>query len=474
MITFDYIETQRKGKITCDASILTLIRSRFSVKNDAAKYAKQWGKQVASRLYAITPTGLFDFGLYVEIRKYLIESNFTDVQYTDSFSRRINSGIKDLVLFDGLDYPLRDYQADTIKKGLKLGQGTIVIGTGGGKSLITASLIENYLRHYEGQNKTCLIVVPGISLVSQLESDFSEYGVTFEHSTWTAKEKRGKGERKYSGVTITNSENLLAKFGDNPSLVDVDLLIVDEAHTITSKNKISKVISKFKTPNRFGFTGTLPKTMADRWKVLGTFGPVIYEKSSKELRDEGHLVDVCIKMIKLNHGKTKGMDYNQELDYVYNHVKRNELIGKLAGKLQNNTLSLVNHLEQGHNLQNHFEKLSDKQCYFIRGETGLDERDDIKKLMADHDDVIVTAMSKIFATGINIPNIHNLLFVAGGKAFIRTVQGIGRGLRLHPSKTKLTIIDIYDSLKYSQRHADLRKEIYDDEQIVWNEVEITL
>jgi superfamily II DNA or RNA helicase len=472
MIKFDYIETQRKGKITCDEGTLSIIRSHFSVANDAAKYAKQWGKQVASRLYAITPTGLFDFGLYVEIRKYLITLNLLDIEYTDTFTRRLNSGVPNLGIFDGLEYPLRDYQLETIEKGFRLGQGTIVIGTGGGKSLITAAMLESYYRHYAGEDKTCLIVVPGISLVSQLENDFAEYGVSFEYSTWTAKGKAGV--RSSSGVVITNTENLLAKFDKNPSILDVDLLIVDEAHTITSKNKISKVISKFKTPNRFGFTGTLPKNKMDRWKVLGTFGPIIYEKNSKELRDDGHLVDVSVKMIKLNHGKTGKMDYNQELEYVYNSEKRNELITKLASRLENNTLCLVNHLEQGHNLQDKFSEIPNKTSYFIRGETNLDERDDIKKLMADKNDVIVNAMSKIFATGINIPNIHNLLFVAGGKAFIRTVQGIGRGLRLHHTKTKLTIIDIYDSLKYSERHAELRKEIYDDEQIAWNEVEIDL
>lgn len=471
MITFDYIETQRKGKIICDEGTLSIIRSHFSVKNDAAKYAKQWGKQVASRLYAITPTGLFDFGLYVEIRKYLISSNFIDIKYTDAFNARLLSGAQKPAIYDGLEYPLRDYQTETVDKGLRLGQGTIVIGTGGGKSLITAALIESYMRHYAGEDKTCLIVVPGISLVSQLENDFAEYGVEFEYSTWTAK---GKGARSHSGVTITNSENLLAKFGDNPSLVNVDLLIVDEAHTITSKNKISKVISKFKTPHRYGFTGTLPKNQMDQWKVIGTFGPVIYEKNSKELRDDGHLVDVSIKMIKLNHGKTKKMSYNEELDYVYNNEKRNDFITKVAAKLKNNTLSLVNHLEQGHNLHDKFCNIPDKTSYFIRGETELNERDDIKQLMSDKNDVIVTAMSKIFATGINIPNIHNLLFVAGGKAFIRTVQGIGRGLRLHHSKTKLTIIDIYDSLTYSERHAALRKEIYNDEQIAWTEVTLDL
>ncbi len=469
MITFDYIESQRKGKLQCDEEVFSLIRNHFSVKNEAAKYAKKWGRQVASRLYAITPTGLFDFGLYSEIRKFVIDKCLTEVEYTEAFKKRILSGIDNLTLFDELEHPLREYQIETIQKGLRMGQGTIVIGTGGGKSLITASLLENYFRHHSGEAKKCLIVVPGISLVSQLEGDFDDYNVTFTYSTWTAKTKRQNDQ-----VVITNSENLLAKFGTDASIVDVDLLIVDEAHTITSKNKISKVISKFKTPNRFGFTGTLPKTPMDRWKVLGTFGPVIYEKNSKELRDEGFLSNVSVKMVKLIHPKPKKFQYNEELDFVYASESRNEVIHKLANKLKGNTLVLVNHLEHGRILKEKLDSIQDKVTYFIEGETALEERNDIISSISKNSNLIIVAMSKIFATGINAPNIHNLLFVAGGKAFIRTVQGIGRGLRLHPTKEKLTIIDIYDNLKYSERHAELRKDIYDDEQIAWNLAEVNI
>ena len=52
-----------------------------------------------------------------------------------------------------------------------------------------------------------------------------------------------------------------------------------------------------------------------------------------------------------------------------------------------------------------------------------------------------------------------------GKAFIRTVQSIGRGLRLHPTKDKLRIYDVYDNLRYSLLHADKRKQIYNKENI---------
>ena len=79
--------------------------------------------------------------------------------------------------------------------------------------------------------------------------------------------------------------------------------------------------------------------------------------------------------------------------------------------------------------------------------------------------VICVAISAIFSTGINIKNIHMIIFAAGGKSFIRTVQSIGRGLRLHENKVNLKIIDISDNLKYGKQHSDARIKIYDKEKI---------
>jgi type I site-specific restriction endonuclease len=94
--------------------------------------------------------------------------------------------------------------------------------------------------------------------------------------------------------------------------------------------------------------------------------------------------------------------------------------------------------------------------------------------MEKNTNMVCIAMSSIFSTGINIKNLHNILFVSGGKSFIRIVQGIGRGLRLHENKEKLVIIDIYDNLKYSEDHALERKSIYIDEEIPWNDKDIIL
>lgn len=481
MITFHYDKVSGKGQIISDLVIMTLLKKQFSIKNEAAKFMKKYGRTIPDKKYAIDKMGRFDFGLYKEILEFLQAEKFKTIDYTDEFKSHLRCGIGVSELFDGFNFPHRDFQREIVTLCLKYGRGTVKSATGSGKSFCVASLIENFWRNRVSRSFKALIVVPGISLVSQLASDFENYGVNFSYSAWTGTIKLAD-----SDVVIVNTENLISKIKENPWVFDVDLIIVDECHRVTTTSKITKVIAKVKTPNKFGFTGTLPKDKYETWKIMGTFGPLLFEKNSKELRDENILTDVSVKMIKLIHpecnipkkskkkDKSPTEDYLTELNYIYNSNSRNAIIKKIANKLTNNTLVLVNHLEHGDALEKEFETLENKKVIYIKGDVDLQNRLESIESMETDDNIVCIAMSSIFSTGINIKNLHNIIFVSGGKSFIRIVQGIGRGLRLHKSKQSLVIIDICDNITYSQDHAAERKRIYDDEQIPWNEKEIIL
>mgnify|MGYP003624838346 FL=1 len=467
MITIDYDTSYRKGRLIADDDILSMIRNHFSVAKAGIFFAKKRNKNIPTRDYAIQASGMFDFGMYNEIRKYLIESQITEITYTEAFANRLKVGFDAVELSTDLMYELRDYQADALEKAFKRGQGTIVVATGGGKSLIQANLLETYKKMVKSDFK-CILIVPGLSLVSQLVKDFKEYGCSFTYSGWV-----GGSEPEDVQVIIVNSENFCSQFGNYKNLSEVDLVLVDECHKIKHGNKLTKLIHKIKTPNKFGFTGTLPKTEIDIWKVIGTFGPVIYEKKSKDLRDDGYLTNVVIKCIKLIHPNVGKMNYQNELKYLHNSDPRSSVISKIVQKLDNNVLILVNRIEHGQYLEG-WLATEGKVVYFISGEMPVDERTAIIARMETETNLVVIAMSSIFSTGINVKNLPYIMFVDGGKSFIRTIQSIGRGLRLHKFKKLLVIFDIYDTLKYSTEHSERRQEFYDDEDIKYTEIEITI
>lgn len=444
--------------------------------NEAKKFIhgpNAW--RIPDRIYFITPTGKFLFGLAETILDWMrknIHDLTVDYELSDDFKKRLTKDTEEHEIKDDLAFHLRDYQKEAVKLALHHQYGTFVMGTGAGKTLTIASIINNL--YALGKIKKTLILVPDNGLVLQFEDELkNQYRLDKKISLFYDKHNKIDEE---ADITIANRPLFLSRFKQNEKFFreTIDCLIVDEAHSIKHSNKVSEAIKKMRAWYRFGFTGTLAEERQDKMKNLGMLGPVRYQKTSKELRDAGFLSDVTIHSIRLNYLQTFAMDgYRDEIEFLQLYEPRNMFLRDLAFKLPNNTLILVNFLAHGFALEEMFnqrnEKLPEgkkKQVYFIRGEVENEVREEVKKIMESDSNVICIAITKIFSTGINIKNIHHVVLAAGGKSSVTVVQSIGRGLRLHPNKKELRIWDISDNgYKYSTNHLKKRLEIYETEKI---------
>lgn len=446
-------------------------RTFFSVKNEAAKFAAKFGRRfIPSRLHAITPTGRFDPCLYFEIQKFLNEyypNERIDVQrelveaiVPGKFSQIYNN-IKEL---KELKLPLRDYQKDTVWKCIKSGRGVVVLATGGGKTLIIATLIET-LFHNKAFKKA-LIIVPNLGLVEQTYNDFIDYGAGFTSSKWTGNNNLNPN----TNIIIANLGILQSKKTDLSILQDVDLLLIDEVHTSRKGNQINKLIENIKTNHKYGFTGTLPEDRLDQWNIIGKIGPIVIEKTSYELRQQKVISPATALVLELGY-KTKPLitgqvnKYKEELEFLFTNKFRNKIILNFTKRVNKNTLILVDYIKHGEEIFNILKTNIDKKVYFVQGSVELEDRERIKKIMEYKDNVVCVAISKIFSTGINIKNLHYIMFAGGGKAKIKILQSIGRGLRQHHNKKQLYIVDIADQLQYGIRHYRKRLEFYEQENI---------
>ena len=484
MITLSF--DPKKGTGVLSGELFEEIRENFSVKNEAAFFVRRrYGRFLPQRTYAITPAGKFDPGLYYEIRKHL-----TSIQYTGSIntdeslfnvikpSKKWESNPQYNTDIIPLALPLRDYQEEIVKKALNIGRGTIVLATAGGKTLTAASLLTK-LFLFHGPKFKCLYIVPDLGLVEQTAGDFASYNVPFSVQKWTGNSP--VDPNNLSNVVVANLGILQSKNTDLSWIENIDALIVDEVHKIRKGNEVNKIIKIIKTPVRFGFTGTMPENLMDQWNIIGKIGPIIYEKHSHELRLENYVSNVQVQILKLIYKEDPFKDvvissanlYREELKFLMRSNFRNSVIGKVACKLNNNSLILIDYIEHGEKLYQTIKALCpEKHCYFIRGEVEVSEREKIRALMENRSDVVVVAISKIFSTGINIKNLHFIVFACGGKAKIKIVQSIGRGLRLHKDKEKLIIFDIADEFKYSSAHLDKRIALYEKEKIKYTTKEI--
>ena len=467
-LLFDYDANRRVGLIS--GNYFDQIRDIFSVENDAAKFARHYGRFMAKRKYAITPTGRFDPCLYYEIRKY-IKSNKIDVKIheTELFKKIVIPAYTTKKIPE-LSLPLRDYQRSVVNTCLSVGRGVTVLATAGGKTLTIATLIESI--YQSDNNIKGLIIVPDLMLVNQTYGDFINYKVTFSFSKWTGNNKLNLG----SNIIIANTGILQSSKTDISWIDHVDLLIIDEVHKLRKNNKINKVIKNIRTNHRFGFTGTMPENAEDQWNIIGKIGPILYEKNSFQLRSEKYIANAEALILKLSYknpprhflrrATDPGERYRKESEFLRGNTFRNNTISTLVNNFTNNGLILVDYIEHGEILEKHLkQKCEDKQIYFIRGDVPVEDRDKIKQLIEQKTNVICVAISKIFSTGISINNLHYIVFAGGGKAKIKILQSIGRGLRKHKDKKKVMIIDIADQLYYGIKHMNKRLSIYKEENL---------
>ena len=108
--------------------------------------------------------------------------------------------------------------------------------------------------------------------------------------------------------------------------------------------------------------------------------------------------------------------------------------------------------------------------FFVYGKTDADTREDIRSIVENEKDSIIIASYGTFSTGINIRNLHNIVFASPSKSKIRVLQSIGRGLRRSESKVGILIFDIADDISYKERrnftlsHFTERINIYNEQQ----------
>lgn len=478
-VEFQYDPKRKEVKIVTD--YFSNIRERFSVRNPGARFTK-FGRFMPQRIYAITPAGYCGVGLVPEIILYLKSLNIP-------FDIVIDPALKQIVEQTKFQYSnaselecsfkLRDYQREAVTKALNHGYGVIELATGGGKTFIIANLIHAAMQ-LMNENERVLIIVPDIGLVQQTYKDFTAYNFPMEKVTkWTGTNEIDLNCR----VVIANMGILQSEKSDLSWFAEVGLLIIDECHKLRRGNKINKLIDKIPTNRRLGFTGTLPEDDIDKWNIFNFIGPVIFKMTTTELRDiagseyiaNAQALSLFLEYdFKPDYTAVASMQkYRLELDFIHNSAFRTKVIKSVVSKLNNNCLILVDHIDHGQNLYNNLVDLKGKQVFFIQGSVEVEDRLSTQQIMEKHNNVVCIAISKIFSTGISIKNIHYIMFAAGGKSKIKTLQSIGRGLRTHENKSILTLIDIVDDLIYGKAHYDKRKNFYALEKIKITEKTIT-
>jgi superfamily II DNA or RNA helicase len=367
----------------------------------------------------------------------------------------------------------RDYQVEGVYDALRHNRKLLISPTASGKSL----MIYGIVRYYVERKQNILVVVPTTSLVEQMYKDFADYG--WDVGSYCHKIYAGKERETDSQVIITTWQSIYKLPKQYFSRFNV--VVGDEAHNFKSKSLVSIMTKLFDAKYRFGFTGTLDGSQTHKWVLEGLFGPSYKIIRTDELMHKGHVAQLDINILILKHSPHRFENFEEEVQYIINHQKRNNFIKNLALDLKGNTLILYSrvetHGEPLYNLINN-SKIDDRNVFFIHGGVDVEDREKVREITEKENNAIIVASYGTFSTGINIRNLHNVIFASPSKSRIRNLQSIGRVLRKGNNKTKATLYDIADDISYKSRknytlnHLIERIKIYSEENFNYEIVNI--
>ena len=471
-------------KIDTEPHIEHELRDRFTFEVESAKFMPQYRKRNWNgeiHLYDMRTKRIY-CGLLDKVVAFCENAGYS-YQFEDNKFYGLPFEVNEMISKEGVkDYissithiKPRDYQIDAVYDALRYNRKLLISPTASGKSFMIYSLV----RFFVGMKKKILLVVPTTSLVEQMYKDFIEYGWDAEnhcHRIYAGRDKTNTNE-----VTITTWQSVYKL--EKSFSEDYDVVMGDEAHLFKSKSLITIMNHLHHAKYRFGFTGTLDGTQTHKWVLEGLFGPSYKVTGTKKLIDQGHLATLDIQCLVLKHKPQKFDSYEDEIQFLISNEKRSKFISNLAIDLKGNTLVLYARVEtHGAILYEMINNnvASNRQVFFIHGGVDAEDRELVRKITEEQDDAIIVASYGTFSTGINIKNLHNVIFASPSKSRIRNLQSIGRVLRKGKNKVKAKLYDIADDTtirshkNYTLNHFIERVKIYNQEQFNYDIISIQI
>lgn len=452
--------------VDCDHGIANELSEYFSFFAKDYKWnpkfkTRRWDGKI--RLFDKRDNTIYA-GLYAHLEQFAAEreytitiTGFTQNELTvDTFKKFYKS------LNIPAKFRLVEHQVRAVWSAIEQTRGLYLSPTSSGKSLMIYETIRWF-------NEKTLIIVPTVTLIDQLEENFSEFGWTEPvHKLYSA-----QNPNTDHSITISTWNSAIKQ--SNEWLQQFGCVIVDEAHLANAKS-IKSILERMpETKYRFGYTGSTDGTDTHRLVLEGLFGPCRSFIRTKELMDLGIVAKLDIQCVVLKHTEERRrlvskMTYAEEMTYITGFEKRNLFICDLCLNLNGNTLLLFQYVEKHGKILHELLKNSKKKVYFVYGGVGGDERTQIRQIVEKENDCIIIASYGTFSTGVSIKNIHNVVFATAYKSRIKNVQSIGRGLRVSDTKKSVKLFDIVDDFSwkkvknYTLEHFISRLQIYSEEK----------
>lgn len=334
---------------------------------------------------------------------------------------------------------MRDYQRslkNLVYQGLQVHRSVLAqLPTGGGKTHVIASVIEDALHH----DRRVAVLVHRVELVEQVLNKITNYCNPDDTHNLIQAVTAGSTPDPRASVYIAMVQTMARR-----EMPDVDIIIIDEAHHATAAQYRS-VIAQRPEAKVLGFTAT--PCRLDGQGLAAMFDALVVGASMRDLITEGYLVDSEVFSIPLKDDslmkiKTTAGDYNRQ--QLAEYVDRNIIHGDIVDS--------YNRCARGRkaivygasvDLSRRYAKeycAAGIAAAHIDGGTPAYERARIVDAFRDGSINIITNC-EIITEGFDVPDCEVIQLVRPTKSLSLYLQMVGRGMRAAENKKMMTIID---------------------------------
>lgn len=351
---------------------------------------------------------------------------------------------------------LRDYQNEAVEIFLRNKIGGLQIITGAGKTEIAIEVIRRL------GYKTLFVTERKELLFQTKERIEKALGIKVGII--------GSGEKELQHITVGTIQTLnkhIIEFKDY--LKDIRVVVFDEAHHVPSRSYLKLGNYLPNTEYRLLLSGTLTRDDGNEMMIFATGGDIIFNVTANEMIEKGFLIQPTIIFIKeymteddivnaenlsseglINETSSYPLYYK---NFISENNKRNNVIKTICEKHPNTKILILTKLiEHGETIKSLIPTSE-----HLWGATEKELRKDILERFVKGDLNILISTISIFSEGIDLPILGGVINLAANSGDVKTIQILGRILRIMEGKKNAFYYDFIDESKYFKRASFKRR-----------------
>jgi len=341
---------------------------------------------------------------------------------------------------------MRPYQVDaivaaTVNASL-YGRGVIKIPTGGGKGRVAVAIAKAIPGRW-------LFCVHRGNLADDVAKRWETLATDEPPAGFVGAGRWEVGERlTCSTLQTLHRARGSQRFADLAR--SIDGVIVDECHTAPARSFYETIREFSRATYRVGLSGT-PFDRGDRRSLMAVaaIGPIEYEISARQLIDAGMLSEPEIRILPLEQRASPESEGDYRKVYeelIVSSKPRNRLVVEAMRKTladgESPGMVFVRRIEHARTLRD-LARAAGINVEVVDGNRDTEQRAAaLARLEDSRIDFIIS--TKVFAEGVNVPELRTVINAAGGKSVIETLQQVGRGSRRTDGKNRFIVYDIGD------------------------------